>query len=85
MMAPDNKPVITIIAAVDRNGVIGVNGDMPWRIPSDFAHFKRMTMGKPMIMGRKQFETVGKPLPASRCREEPILLFRASRDISRMG
>ncbi|VAW21428.1 Dihydrofolate reductase [hydrothermal vent metagenome] len=54
---------MTIIAALDRNGIIGVNGDMPWRIPSDFAHFKRATMGKPMIMGRKQFETVGKPLP----------------------
>jgi len=54
---------ITIIAAIDQNGVIGVNGSMPWRIPSDFAHFKRMTMGKPLIMGRKQFETVGRPLP----------------------
>jgi dihydrofolate reductase len=54
---------IVMIAAVARNGVIGVNGDMPWRIPSDFAHFKRTTMGKPLIMGRKQFETLGKPLP----------------------
>ena len=54
---------IVIIAAVARNGVIGVNGDMPWRIPSDFAHFKRTTMGKPIVMGRKQFETLGKPLP----------------------
>ncbi len=63
MMAAKNIPKITIIAALDRNGIIGVNGDMPWRIPSDFIHFKRTTMGKPMIMGRKQFETVGKPLP----------------------
>ena len=63
MMAVDNKPFITIIAAIDRKGIIGVDGDIPWRIPSDFAHFKRATMGKPMIMGRKQFETVGKPLP----------------------
>ncbi len=54
---------MTIIAAVARNGVIGVNGDMPWRIPSDFAHFRRMTMGKPMVMGRKQYETLGRPLP----------------------
>lgn len=52
-----------MIAAVAANNVIGVNGDMPWRIPSDFVHFKAMTMGKPMIMGRKQFETLGKPLP----------------------
>jgi len=57
------KTDITIIAALDRNGIIGVNGKMPWYIPSDFAHFKRATMGKPMIMGRKQFETVGRPLP----------------------
>jgi len=63
MTVSNNKPSITIIAALDRDGIIGVNGDMPWRIPSDFAHFKRITMGKPMIMGRKQFETVGKPLP----------------------
>lgn len=52
-----------MIAAVARDGVIGVDGDMPWRIPSDFAHFKRTTMGKPIIMGRKQYETLGKPLP----------------------
>lgn len=58
------KPVcIALIAAVARNGVIGRDGDMPWYIPSDFAHFKRTTMGKPMVMGRKQFESVGKPLP----------------------
>jgi len=54
---------IAMIAAVAENGVIGNGNDIPWRIPSDFAHFKRMTMGKPMVMGRKQFESVGKPLP----------------------
>ena len=52
-----------MIAAVASNGVIGSAQTIPWRIPSDFAYFKRTTMGKPMIMGRKQFETVGKPLP----------------------
>src|SRR5690606_15225652 len=52
----------SMIAAVAQNGVIGKDGDMPWRIPSDFAWFKRTTMGKPMIMGRKQFETFPKPL-----------------------
>nr|AIA14370.1 Dihydrofolate reductase [uncultured bacterium] len=56
-------PKIALIAAVARNGVIGRDGDMPWRIPSDFAWFKRATMGKPMGMGRKQFETFPKPLP----------------------
>jgi dihydrofolate reductase len=55
--------VIAMIAAVARNNVIGRGNDIPWRIPSDFQHFKRTTMGKPMVMGRKQFESVGKPLP----------------------
>jgi len=54
---------ICMIAALARNGVIGANGKIPWHIPSDFAHFKRITMGKPMIMGRKQFESVGRALP----------------------
>lgn len=54
---------IAMIAGVAENGVIGSNQTIPWRIPSDFAYFKRMTMGKPIVMGRKQFETVGKPLP----------------------
>lgn len=52
-----------MIAAVGENGVIGSEGAIPWRLPSDFAHFKRTTMGKPLIMGRKTFESVGKPLP----------------------
>jgi dihydrofolate reductase len=54
---------ISMIAAVAENGVIGAGQAIPWRIPSDFAYFKATTMGKPLIMGRKQFETVGKPLP----------------------
>lgn len=58
-----SAPKIALIAAVARNGVIGRDGDMPWYIPSDFAHFRRTTMGKPLVMGRKQFESVGKALP----------------------
>jgi len=54
---------IALIAAVARNGVIGRDGTLPWRIPSDMAFFKRTTMGKPIVMGRKQFESVGRPLP----------------------
>lgn len=54
---------IALIAAVAENGVIGSGQAIPWRIPSDFAWFKKTTLGKPMVMGRKQFETVGKPLP----------------------
>lgn len=54
---------IAMIAGVAENGVIGSDQTIPWRIPSDFAFFKRTTLGKPIIMGRKQYETVGKPLP----------------------
>jgi len=57
------EPKIALIAAVPTNNVIGANGTMPWYLPSDFKFFKAQTMGKPMVMGRKQFETVGKPLP----------------------
>ncbi len=56
-------PKIAMIAAVARNGVIGRDGALPWRIPSDMGFFKRTTMGKPIVMGRKQFESVGRPLP----------------------
>lgn len=54
---------IAMIAAVGRNGAIGAGGALPWRLPSDFAFYKRTTMGKPLIMGRKTFESIGKPLP----------------------
>ncbi|MEO8757900.1 MAG: dihydrofolate reductase [Devosia sp.] len=54
---------VAIIAAVAANGVIGNSNGIPWRLPSDFAHFKRMTVGKPLIMGRKTFESIGRPLP----------------------
>jgi dihydrofolate reductase len=53
---------IAIIAAVGTNGVIGSGNMLPWRLPTDFAHFKRTTLGKPLIMGRKTFESIGKPL-----------------------
>ncbi len=54
---------IVIIAAVARNGVIGIGGDLPWRIPDDLARFKRLTMGHALIMGRVTFESIGRPLP----------------------
>ena len=54
---------VAIIAAVAENGVIGAGGTIPWRLPTDFAFFKRTTMGKPLIMGRKTFESIGRPLP----------------------
>lgn len=54
---------IAMIAAIGENGVIGQGGAIPWRLPTDFAYFKRMTLGKPIVMGRKTFESIGKPLP----------------------
>lgn len=53
---------IALIAAVGRNGVIGADGGMPWRLSSDLKRFKSITLGKPVVMGRKTFESIGKPL-----------------------
>ncbi|NKK71559.1 diacylglycerol kinase [Rhizobium leguminosarum bv. viciae] len=53
----------TIIAAVARNGIIGRDGDMPWRLSSDLKRFKALTLGKPVVMGRKTYDSIGKPLP----------------------
>ncbi len=55
--------IISIIAAMDRNRLIGNKNQLPWHLPADFAHFKAVTMGKPIIMGRKTYESIGKPLP----------------------
>jgi dihydrofolate reductase len=55
--------ILSIIAAMDRNRLIGNKNQLPWHLPADFAHFKGKTMGKPIVMGRKTFESIGKPLP----------------------
>lgn len=55
--------IISLIAAVDRNRAIGKDGVMPWHLPADLKFFKRITMDKPIIMGRKTFDAIGKPLP----------------------
>jgi dihydrofolate reductase len=54
---------MTLIVAASENGVIGRDGDLPWRLPADLAHFKQVTMGKPVVMGRKTWESIGRPLP----------------------
>lgn len=54
---------ISMIAAMANDRVIGKDNQMPWHLPADFAWFKRSTMGKPIIMGRKTFESIGRPLP----------------------
>ena len=56
------QPNIYLIAAVAANGVIGANGGLPWQLPEDLRHFKRMTQGHAVIMGRKTRESIGRPL-----------------------
>lgn len=56
-------PIITLIVAVADTGVIGRDNQLPWHLPADLQRFKRLTMGKPILMGRKTFESIGKPLP----------------------
>ena len=56
-------PLITLIVAVADNGVIGRDNTLPWHLPDDLKRFKRITMGKPIVMGRKTFDSIGKPLP----------------------
>jgi dihydrofolate reductase len=60
------RPRLTLIVARARNGVIGKDNAMPWKIPGEQAHFKRVTMGHPIIMGRKTWESIGRPLPGRR-------------------
>lgn len=55
-----------LIVAHARNGVIGKDGKLPWYLPEDLKHFKRTTLGKPVIMGRKTWESLGRPLPGRR-------------------
>lgn len=54
---------LSLIVATAENGVIGKDNQMPWHMPADLKYFKRVTMGKPVVMGRKTFESIGKPLP----------------------
>lgn len=64
-MTPNIRhPEIVLIVARADNGVIGMEGAMPWHLSADLKRFKRLTVGKPVIMGRKTFQSIGKPLPA---------------------
>ncbi len=59
----ENPARIALIVAMSRNGVIGRNNGMPWHLPEELRHFKATTMGKPMVMGRKTWESIGRALP----------------------
>ncbi|MDB6100540.1 MAG: dihydrofolate reductase, partial [Gammaproteobacteria bacterium] len=56
-------PLVSLVVAMARNHVIGHDNALPWRLPADLKHFKTVTWGKPILMGRKTFESIGKPLP----------------------
>ncbi len=64
--------IVSLVVARADNGVIGKDNALPWRIPADLKHFKRLTLGKPVVMGRRTFESIGKPLPG----RENIVLTR---------
>lgn len=57
---------LSLIVAMDENRLIGRNNSLPWHLPADLAYFRRTTMGKPVVMGRKTFESIGKPLAGRR-------------------
>lgn len=58
--------LLSLIAAMAKNRVIGLDNQMPWHMPADLAHFKQVTMGKPVVMGRKTFDSIGRLLPGRR-------------------
>ena len=62
-MSQPSGPRVYLVAAVAANGIIGANGELPWRLPEDLAHFKRLTLGHPLVMGRKTWESLRGPLP----------------------
>lgn len=57
---------LSFIVAIDQNNAIGNNNQLPWNMPADLKHFKQKTLGKPIIMGRKTYESIGRPLPKRR-------------------
>ena len=63
MTGNDDRPLVSFVVAMTPDRVIGRNNRLPWHIPADLAHFKRMTIGKPVVMGRRTFESIGRVLP----------------------
>jgi len=74
------SPKLCAVVAMDRNRVIGREGDLPWRLPSDLKHFKRVTLGKPCLMGRKTWESLPFPLPG-----RPNLVLTRNADYAAKG
>ena len=57
---------LTLVVAIDANNGIGIGNQLPWHLPEDLAHFKRVTLGRPIVMGRKTFDSIGRALPGRR-------------------
>ena len=72
------NPRIYLVAAVARNGVIGARGKLPWHLPEDLQHFKKLTLGHPVIMGRRTWDSLPRALPG---RENIVVTRSANRDI----
>jgi dihydrofolate reductase len=64
--AAPKRPLVQFVVAYAANRVIGKDNALPWRLPADLAHFKRVTMGQPILMGRRTWESLGRPLPGRR-------------------
>lgn len=75
-----NSPKIRLVVAYSTNRCIGKDNDLPWRLPKDLAHFKAATMGMPIIMGRKTWESLGRPLPG-----RPNLVITKNADYQAQG
>ncbi|OHX13990.1 dihydrofolate reductase [Chromobacterium sphagni] len=65
-MTTSKKPRLTLVAAMAANRTIGIENRLPWRLPEDLKHFKAVTLGKPVVMGRKTWDSIGRPLPGRR-------------------
>ena len=66
LAAPQSAPRVALVVAMSDNGVIGKAGGLPWHLPDDLKYFKVVTFGKPVLMGRRTLESIGKPLPGRR-------------------
>src|SRR5579859_4330024 len=66
LVASEQCPAISLVVATARNGVIGAHNQLPWHLPADLKFFKAVTMGKPMLMGHRTFDAIGRPLPGRR-------------------
>ena len=73
-MSQGRAPRVYLVAAVAANGIIGARGKLPWHLPEDLKHFKELTLGHPVIMGRKTWESLGRPLPG----RENIVVTRSA-------